>query len=74
MARKNYTVDEVLRDLSKKKDVRVNGGTIEVLMPGSNKRQHDIGNGTNGKIDFLVNHNNYKRYYVSKFSTEYHNH
>ena len=77
MARKNYSVDEVIRKLHKKNDVKVfNDGTIQVLsdtiidkkgdkIPNPRKR-NDLGNGSWGKISFLVN---YKGYVVIKVET-----
>ena len=54
MTRKNkYRVDEVLRSLSKKHDVRINGTDILVLNGKSKKKpkQYDLGNGSWGKIE-----------------------
>lgn len=70
MARKNkYRVDEVLRSLSKKHDVRINGTDILVLNGKSKKKpkQHDLGNGSWGKIDYLVNYCGYRQYFVAEF-------
>jgi hypothetical protein len=71
MARKQkYKVDEVLRHLSKKNDVLVENRKILILkdeifdvkqgikIPNP-KKKFDLGNGSWGKIDFLVNHNGY---------------
>lgn len=67
MARK-HNLDEVLRSLGKKHDVRVypNKGDIEVLN-GADKT-NDLGNKSWGKIDFLCNYCGYSWYKVSKFS------
>ena len=66
---KNYSVDEVLRSLSRKHDVRVEGSFIKILNGKSKKAQPigDLGIRTQGKIDFLVNYKGYKRVYVSEF-------
>jgi endo-1,4-beta-mannosidase len=69
MARKHYKEDEVLRSLSKKHDVKIDGYTIYVLN-GKSKRQpmsHDLGNGSWGKIDYLVNYCGYSQYYINEF-------
>lgn len=64
MTRKLYSEDEVLRALSKKRDVRVNRNNREVyLLTGSNPhypKSDDLGNGSWGKIDFLTNYCGYR--------------
>ena len=65
MARKNYQVDEVLKSLSKKKDVRIDNKTIFVII-GYNA-QNDLGNGSQGKIDYLVNYCGYIKIFVRKW-------
>jgi len=70
-ARKDYNVDEVLSLLRRKHDCRVTGKRVEILNGQGEKpanRQNDLGNGTHGKIDYLVNHCGYSRSYVGKFS------
>lgn len=79
--RKFHTEDEVLQSLRKKKDVRVNPTTkdIQVIMPKVFSEKAgglidnpmyagDLGNGSLGKIDFLVNHLGYTKFSVGKFS------
>ena len=63
MTRK-HNVDEVIRSLGRKKEVRVNpyAKTVEVL-----SKQTELGNGSWGKIDFLTNHCGYRLLTVSKF-------
>ena len=71
--KKMHNVDEVIRSLSKKRDCKVfpSGNinsvnkVVEILYPAEN---NDLGNGSWGKIDFLVNHNGYSKRFVSKFS------
>ena len=70
--------DEVVRQLSKKNDVSISGKEVRILsnevfdektkgyVPNHFKK-HDVGNGSWGKIDFLVNHCDYRKYYVDKF-------
>ena len=68
MARK-HTEDEVLKSLRKKNDVRVNGNLV-LILNGKNKKfpkHNDLGNGSWGKIDFLVNHCGYHTMNVSEF-------
>ena len=67
MARK-HNEDEVLYRLRKKHDVRVTQNKeILVLSRKSKQKQHDLGNGSWGKIDFLVNHCGYRQIFVSDF-------
>jgi len=76
MARK-HTVDEVLRALRLKNDVKVNGSEIMILSDfvyknngqkiENPKKKHDLGNGSWGKIDFLVNQHGYSIYNISDF-------
>jgi hypothetical protein len=68
MARKTHEEEEVLRDLRKKKDCKVSGNHIFILSgKGKNKpRTNDLGNGSWGKIDFLVNHKGYFRSFVDE--------
>ena len=77
MACKNYQVDEVLRKLSLKNDVKIEPSvqkifvltdkvdTKEGVMPNPNKKW-DLGNGSWGKIDFLKKCG-YSVSYVNKF-------
>lgn len=63
-----YTVDEVLKSLANKRDCRVSGSMIYVInglgkLPATN----DLGNGSWGKISFLVNHRGYKQLFVKEF-------
>lgn len=54
---KNYDVTTVLRLLAKKADVIIRGNVITI--DRSSKAKKDLGNGSWGKIDFLVNYHNY---------------
>lgn len=64
MARKQFNEDEVLRTLHKKNDLRIDNNmkVIQVL-----RDNVTCGNGTWGKIDFLVNHNGWKSMLVNEF-------
>ena len=64
MARKQFNEDEVLRTLHKKNDLRIDNNmkVIQVL-----RDNVTCGNGTLGKIDFLVNHNGWKSMLVNEF-------
>lgn len=64
MARKQFKEDEVLRILDKKGDVRIDSQmkVIQVLRDNTT-----CGNGTWGKIDFLVNYNGWKSMLVNEF-------
>ena len=69
MARKQHNLDEVLRSLAKKHDVKVDErtSTISVLSKDSPIRKDDLGNGSWGKIDFLMHHQWFKLLHVAKF-------
>lgn len=79
MSRKHYSEDEVIRVLSRKNDIRVNSFKKEIQIL-SNKiftqrgdiidnpaKKFDLGNGSWGKIDYLVKVHNYHTCKVSKF-------
>jgi hypothetical protein len=76
MARK-HNMDEVLSSLRKKNDVRIEGSQIKILsnqvftpsgelIPNPNKK-HDLGNGSHGKIDFLIKYCGFRKITVEKF-------
>lgn len=68
MARKQkYEVDEVLKKLDKKSDLKIdkNMKVIQVV-----RGNNTCGNGTWGKIDFLVNYNGWKSMLVNEFETK----
>jgi len=70
MARKNkHSVDGVLRSLSKKHDVKIDGNHVLILNGKDKKhpKKDDLGNGSWGKIDFLTNHCRFTKHFVSKF-------
>jgi len=58
MARKKYEVSEVIRLLSKKKDVSIDASR-KIITISVGEKAEGIGNSTWGKLDFLVHHNNY---------------
>lgn len=60
---KGYTEDQVLRSLKSKADLRIVGKQIQELKNGKG----DIGNGTRGKIDFLVKYCGYVYFTVDSF-------
>lgn len=59
---KGYTEEQVLRSLENKADLRIVGKQIQELKNGK-----DIGNGTRGKIDFLVKECGYVHFTVDNF-------
>lgn len=62
---RGYSEDEVLQALKKKHDLRIAGKQIQQLDgPGA---KGDIGNGTKGKIDFLIKWCGYNHFYVKDF-------
>ena len=67
--KKNITAQEAVARLAKKRDVRITpNNEILVLNPNSQKRVGDLGNGSWGLIDMLVNHYGYRPTYVGGFS------
>lgn len=60
---KNYVEHEVVYQLNKKADIRIVGKQIQELKDGKG----DVGNGSKGKIDFLVKYCAYVHTFVSKF-------
>ncbi len=60
---KGYTEEGVIASLRKKSDVRILGKQIQQLREGKG----DIGNGSRGKIDFLVKYCGYAHFYVKEF-------
>ena len=68
MARK-HNEDEVLFQLRKKHDVKIQGKDILILNGKSKRSQKsdDLGNGSWGKIDYLCNHKGYIKRFVSDF-------
>ena len=70
MARK-HNLDEVLNSLSKKKDCKIfhQNQLIEILAGGSgNGEAHALGNGSWGKLDYLIKCSNYRYVFVNEFS------
>ena len=65
-----YTLDEVLASLAKKRDCKIDVNThrIEVLNSHSERKQNDLGNGSQGKLDFLTNYCGFIKSEVSKFT------
>ena len=58
MARKQYEVSEVIRLLSKKKDVSIDTSK-KIITITIGEKAEGLGNSSWGKLDFLVHHNNY---------------
>lgn len=65
MERKNkgYVEHEIVAQLNKKSDLRIVGKQIQELKEG----RGDVGNGTRGKIDFLVNYCGFNHFFVRDF-------
>ena len=76
MARK-HNEDEVLRSFRSKRDIHIKDSSIMVLRDkiiakggesiDNPAKTHDLGNGSWGKIDFLVKHCGYSIWQVDKF-------
>lgn len=60
---KNYVEHEVVYQLNRKSDIRIVGKQIQELREGKG----DVGNGSRGKIDFLVKHCAYVHVFVNRF-------
>lgn len=74
MARKEHNLDEVFRALGKKHDCSIDYSNMRVLVltgnsnnPKATPKKNDLGNGSWGKIDFLVNHKGFAKVMVDKF-------
>lgn len=69
--KRKYTPDEVIKALSRKHDCRVDPTRKTVMTLNGKDPKHsksnDLGNGSWGKIDYLVNHNGFIHYSVSSF-------
>lgn len=68
MSRKQHNQYDAMKALSKKQDIRFTSDSeILLLHYKSDKRQNDLGNGSWGKIDYLVNHCGFRLVTVSSF-------
>lgn len=67
MARKQYSEEEVLRALKKKNDVLVDSTKKKVFVIIGDKASNDLGNGSQGKIDYLINHCGYDKIKVTEW-------
>lgn len=70
--KKDYTLDEVTKALSRKHDVKidVNKGIIEILHNGANFKSNDLGNSSWGKIDYLIKHHRFMLIKVEEFTRD----
>lgn len=66
---KKHTEDNVLQSLARKRDLRINGTEIQILTgkKGGDNKYHDLGNGSWGKIDYLLKYKGYRKALVNKF-------
>lgn len=60
---KNYDEATVVRALNKKRSIKVSNGVIKV-----ERNSTEVGNGTWGKISYLVNYCGYKQIFVDASS------
>tara|TARA_R110000850_G_scaffold34024_5_gene92288 strand:- start:3673 stop:3882 length:210 start_codon:yes stop_codon:yes gene_type:complete len=67
MVGRKHQMDEVLRSLDKRRDVKVDSRAkvVEILQPA---QYNDLGNKSWGKIDYLCNHNGYNKVFTTDFS------
>ena len=68
MARKNYTIDEVLRALNKKNDCLISETDKIVFVLIGRGKKNDLGNKSWGKIDFLTRYCNFTLNEVEEFT------
>jgi len=64
-----YTEISVLRSLAKKHDCKVvtNLSEIQILTGNKQPKKNDLGNGSWGKIDYLINFMGYHKVRMHKF-------
>jgi hypothetical protein len=65
--KRNHTIDQCIKSLSKKKDISINTNRMIILIEQRKKHKlHDLGNKSWGRIDFLrsqgfmITYNRYK--------------
>ena len=61
---------KVLQSLERKKDLRIYGTEIQILTgkSGGDTKHNDLGNGSWGKIDYLIKYCGYRKAMVNKFN------
>lgn len=62
-----YSLEKVLSSLSKKRDIQIANKQIFVLSNKAVNKSYDLGSKSWGKIDYLVNHCNYKFSFIDSF-------
>lgn len=62
--KRNYNEEDVVKTLDKKSDIRIFGKQVQELKEGKG----DVGNGSRGKIDFLVRYCGYTHVFVNSFN------
>jgi len=78
MAKRKHNELDVLASLDRKQDVKIVGRSVLILsskvysetfdgLVENTNKSHDLGNGSHGKIDYLVNHCGYNKAFVSNF-------
>jgi hypothetical protein len=60
---RGYKEEEVVAQLNRKSDLRIEGRQIKQLSQGKG----DVGHGSKGKIDFLTKYCGYVHFYVKDF-------
>ena len=68
---KNLIENKCIRILSQKRDLKIQGHRIEILVNDSSRKSYDLGNKSWGKIDFLEMYCGYTIEKVNKFSNQY---
>ena len=71
MGKKTFTLEGVIKSLSRKHDFRIVDGIIYILV--GKAAHNDLGNGSWGKIDYLVKQHNYILTKVEKLPGGYRN-
>ena len=64
---KEFDEGHVIKTLNKKADCRVHPGNGAIYVRQGREAVKDLGNGSWGKIDFLVNFKKYRILYVTSF-------
>ena len=54
-----HTEDKAVKSLSQKHDLEVNASQKRIVELWGQKARRDVGNGSRGKIDFLINYCGY---------------
>lgn len=65
---KNYTEDEIIREISQKHDIRIPRHIKKIFCLHGPRSKGDIGTKTKGKMNYLVKHHDYSIVWVEEFN------